>query len=187
MNKEEYRRALKSPKWIAKREKIKKRDGFKCVKCNCKNNLHVHHTYYLPNKMPWEVPDDCLITLCKVCHTKEHEGKNISSFARKSAPKKTPVVKKSAPKKKRGSRKARREGSKIKQNIPKVKTPPKPKLDKIKILESYLYIAIKSERVKIVLSQNDDWKKAVKDNKHALVEGFYDEDLALIWLNAKNN
>jgi len=82
MNKKQYQQALKSPEWLAKREKIKKRDGYKCVKCDCKEQLHVHHKYYLPDKMPWEVPDDCLITLCKVCHEKEHKGRDIMSFVR---------------------------------------------------------------------------------------------------------
>ena len=88
MNKEEYSKALKSPEWIIKRDKIKKRDGYKCVKCSCNEELHVHHKYYLPDKMPWEVPDDCLITLCRVCHEKEHRGRDISSFIRTTPPNK---------------------------------------------------------------------------------------------------
>lgn len=87
VNKEEYKKALKDPRWLTKRKRIKKRDKYKCVKCNCKDNLHVHHTYYLPNKMPWAVPDDCLITLCKTCHEKEHEGRDIKSFIKAKPPK----------------------------------------------------------------------------------------------------
>ena len=83
MTKKEYRKALKSPKWEAKRKVILKRDKHSCVKCGCKKGLHVHHKYYLIGKMPWEVPNDCLITLCNICHKKEHEGKNISSFVKK--------------------------------------------------------------------------------------------------------
>ena len=37
--------------------------------------------------MPWQVPDNCLITLCKICHKKEHENKPISSFYRNKPPK----------------------------------------------------------------------------------------------------
>ena len=89
MNKWEYRKALKSPKWKAKRQLILKRDNYKCAVCECKANLHVHHKYDLEGKMPWEVPDSCLVTLCKTCHEKEHEGKNIQSFIRrKKVPKK---------------------------------------------------------------------------------------------------
>ena len=80
MTKEEYRKALKSPKWVVKRKAILKRDNYTCVKCDCKNNLQVHHKYYIKGKMPWEVPDDCLVTLCSVCHSKEHENKKISDF-----------------------------------------------------------------------------------------------------------
>ena len=87
MTKEEYYEALKSPQWIDKRERIKKRDGYTCTKCGCKDKLQVHHTYYLRGKMPWQVPDDCLITLCRSCHKKEHEGKPISSFYRNKPPK----------------------------------------------------------------------------------------------------
>nr|DAI89493.1 MAG TPA: HNH endonuclease bacteriophage, HNH Endonuclease, DNA.52A [Caudoviricetes sp.] len=94
MNKEEYNKALKHPRWLAKRDKIKRRDGYKCVKCSCKDDLHVHHTYYLPDKMPWEVPDDCLITLCKVCHENEHKDRDIKSFLRTAPPKKKPIKKK---------------------------------------------------------------------------------------------
>lgn len=89
MNKREYGKALKSPKWKAKRQIILKRDSYKCVICDCKDNLHIHHKYYLEGKMPWEVPDSCLVTLCKTCHEKEHEGKNIQSLIRrKKVPKK---------------------------------------------------------------------------------------------------
>lgn len=86
MTKEEYQEALKSPQWISKRDRIKKRDNYACVRCKSKKELHVHHTYYLIDRMPWQVPDDCLLTLCKVCHAKEHKGKPISSFYRKKPP-----------------------------------------------------------------------------------------------------
>lgn len=91
MNKEEYRELLKSPKWLEKRDLIKDRDGHKCVKCGSKKQLEVHHTYYLSGKMPWEVPDECLITLCRICHRKEHKDKIISTEDKtieKVAPKK---------------------------------------------------------------------------------------------------
>ncbi len=87
MNKKEYRELLQREEWKNKRDSILIRDNHKCVKCGCKNKLHVHHTYYLIDKMPWQVPDDCLITLCSTCHKKEHKGKSINSFVRKSPPK----------------------------------------------------------------------------------------------------
>lgn len=113
MTKEEYRKALKTKEWGYKRKAILKRDMYACTKCYSKENLHVHHTYYLEGKMPWEVPNDCLITLCKTCHEKEHEGRSILSFVRK--PQKEKVKKKPPEKKKvkhKDSRKERREKNK---------------------------------------------------------------------------
>lgn len=36
------------------------------------NNLHVHHTYYQKGKLPWEDPDNSLLTLCRSCHKNLH-------------------------------------------------------------------------------------------------------------------
>ncbi len=36
-------------------------------------DLHVHHTYYQIDKLPWEYPDESLQTLCRSCHEKVHE------------------------------------------------------------------------------------------------------------------
>jgi hypothetical protein len=105
MTKEEYRKALKTKEWKHKRKAILKRDMYACTKCYSKENLHVHHTYYLEGKMPWEVPNDCLITLCKSCHEKEHEGRNILSFVKKYTPK---TVKQKATEKKKVKHKAPR-------------------------------------------------------------------------------
>lgn len=35
--------------------------------------LHVHHKFYIVNKLPWEYEDDDLTTLCNVCHMNLHE------------------------------------------------------------------------------------------------------------------
>jgi 5-methylcytosine-specific restriction endonuclease McrA len=82
-----YKELLQTKEWQNKRKLILKRDNYQCTTCNSKDNLHVHHKYYLEGKMPWEVPDDCLVTLCKICHKKEHKGKNIKSFIKKHPPK----------------------------------------------------------------------------------------------------
>lgn len=82
MTKKEYAEALRSFEWREKREVILKRDSYTCTKCGCKEDLQVHHTYYLPGKMPWEVPNSCLVTLCRTCHKKEHKGKKISDFVK---------------------------------------------------------------------------------------------------------
>ena len=35
--------------------------------------LHVHHKYYQEGLLPWEYPDDALMTLCYKCHEKLHK------------------------------------------------------------------------------------------------------------------
>lgn len=42
--------------------------------------LHVHHKYYILNKLPWEYQDDVLVTLCHFCHCEVHERDNIKIF-----------------------------------------------------------------------------------------------------------
>jgi len=38
--------------------------------------MHVHHCYYVVDKLPWQYPSEALITLCNWCHSDFHE-KNI--------------------------------------------------------------------------------------------------------------
>lgn len=40
-------------------------------------DLHVHHTYYQIDKMPWDYPDSSFVTLCRSCHTEVHEKEVI--------------------------------------------------------------------------------------------------------------
>lgn len=47
--------------------------------------------------MPWEVPNNCLTTLCCPCHEEVHKGKNINDFIQKKPKKKSKKV----PKKKK--------------------------------------------------------------------------------------
>ena len=176
MNKEEYRKALKSPKWQAKRRVILKRDNNTCTKCGCKNNLHVHHTYYLIGKMPWEVPDDCLITLCNLCHKKAHEGRNISTFVRKSPPKnKTKVIKKEV--KPKTPRKERREQNK------KLKVKNKLKEDIVKVNKKKVWnlIAIKSNSLNKIYRQSENWEDVLK-SVNGVAKGFDNKNLAEHWL-----
>ncbi len=39
-------------------------------------HFHVHHKFYVLNKLPWEYPDEALTTFCNWCHWDFHE-KNI--------------------------------------------------------------------------------------------------------------
>lgn len=67
-----YKDQLKTPEWKAKRDAIVERDLHKCVRCDAKKSLQVHHLYYNLSCNAWEYPDTALITLCKSCHEKEH-------------------------------------------------------------------------------------------------------------------
>jgi 5-methylcytosine-specific restriction endonuclease McrA len=65
-----YRQYLKTPHWLATRERIKKRDGFQCRDCASKKRLNVHHeTYLSPRGME---RDEELLTLCRKCHVARH-------------------------------------------------------------------------------------------------------------------
>jgi len=72
MNKEEYYKLLKHPKWQKKRLKILERDNWACRYCGGNDKtLHIHHNIYKGNSMPWEYEDADIITLCEDCHEKE--------------------------------------------------------------------------------------------------------------------
>ena len=44
--------------------------------------LHVHHTLYILDKLPWEYKDDDLITLCHSCHDELHRsGKAVPVYS----------------------------------------------------------------------------------------------------------
>lgn len=67
-----YSELLRHPFWQKRRLEIMQRDGFKCRKCSdILKNLQVHHLYYIPETLPWDYPDDALITVCDLCHEKE--------------------------------------------------------------------------------------------------------------------
>lgn len=69
----EYTKLLRHPFWQRKKNLILERDKYQCQHCfEIFRNLQVHHLWYgPPGSMPWEVPDEALITLCDVCHEKE--------------------------------------------------------------------------------------------------------------------
>lgn len=68
-----YSDLLRHPKWQKARLQILSAFGWACTKCGDEDSeLHVHHKYYLPGKMPWEYPTDCYDVLCANCHKKEH-------------------------------------------------------------------------------------------------------------------
>lgn len=54
--------------------------------------LHVHHQYYILSKLPWEYPDDSLITYCNWCHWQYHENNKVPVFKDESKIKELEMV-----------------------------------------------------------------------------------------------
>ena len=69
-----YRRYLRSKTWRRKREKVLKRDEYRCRICNSELRLQVHHRTY---KDLWHERQVDLITICKACHTLFHERSKL--------------------------------------------------------------------------------------------------------------
>ena len=69
-----YSQKLADPRWLAMRDRVRKRDGNRCV-----NNpdhrmpLEVHHLSYTAGCEPWEYPLDNFVTLCRDCHLAAHQ------------------------------------------------------------------------------------------------------------------
>lgn len=42
--------------------------------------LHLHHTYYVRQTLPWEYPDSCFRVVCGDCHNKIHEEQIILMY-----------------------------------------------------------------------------------------------------------
>ncbi|MCP3681562.1 MAG: hypothetical protein GY861_02635 [bacterium] len=75
-----YSELLKDERWQARRKEILKLQNMECFICGSKEGIkHIHHKYYLPYTMPWNYPDDALITLCDTCH--EDEENNLKDTA----------------------------------------------------------------------------------------------------------
>ena len=68
-----YSEILRDPLWIKRRAEILERDKHQCQMCGEKEKkLHVHHRAYL-GRLPWDYPDEYLVTLCEDCHDEEGE------------------------------------------------------------------------------------------------------------------
>lgn len=67
-----YSDKLKDPRWQKKRYHILHRDHGRCVLCDERKYLHVHHKKYIEGKNPWDYPDELLITICINCHRLIH-------------------------------------------------------------------------------------------------------------------
>ena len=70
-----YSEYLKSDHWKETRLTILDRDGERCVICNSKDRLEVHHRTY--ERLGEELPDD-LCTLCHDCHDTFHVHRQLA-------------------------------------------------------------------------------------------------------------
>ncbi len=59
-----------SPDWKFRRAYILRRDGYHCRKCGSTGSLHVHHIVHRSERCDHSKSN--LITLCNLCHGKEH-------------------------------------------------------------------------------------------------------------------
>jgi hypothetical protein len=74
-----YADKLKHPRWQKKRLLILERDHFSCQTCfRDEVTLHVHHSFYLRGKDPWDYPDASLVTLCEECHRAEPGERKVN-------------------------------------------------------------------------------------------------------------
>ena len=71
-----YSEKLRDPRWQKLRLEVMSRAGFGCENCGDKNStLHIHHSYYVSKRDPWEYPIGSLSCLCENCHEKITEQK----------------------------------------------------------------------------------------------------------------
>jgi 5-methylcytosine-specific restriction endonuclease McrA len=103
----DYYEQLLDERWIQKRRKIMKRDGWMCTVCGTKKDLVVHHTFYRQGMKPWEYPNDSLLTLCQPCHHKYHTEHELT-ISHPKKKNKGPVPKKRKPQIKIEKKKKRR-------------------------------------------------------------------------------
>jgi len=72
-----------SEEWYQRKKEIWQLYNNQCAKCQSKDFLEVHHKYYIKDHngrlLPWEYPDEALVTLCRSCHQMES---NIKKFER---------------------------------------------------------------------------------------------------------
>ena len=52
--------------------------------CTTAAILHVHHTYYILNCLPWEYDSESLITVCQKCHNDIHKQETILVYKNSS-------------------------------------------------------------------------------------------------------
>src|SRR5690606_6779002 len=81
-----YGALLFTKEWKNKRLEILNKDGHCCVICKSNEGLQVHHRQYHfvvdqnQFKLPWEYPNNLLITLCESCHKRGHSQYKVPTI-----------------------------------------------------------------------------------------------------------
>jgi hypothetical protein len=77
----DIRKKSKYNKWVTS---VKERDGYTCVDCGSKNNLHAHHIIPISEDASEAFDLDNGITVCKDCHADRHEqrGEHVAELIR---------------------------------------------------------------------------------------------------------
>jgi 5-methylcytosine-specific restriction endonuclease McrA len=74
-DKKTYQKFLNSPYWKMVRKEVLQRDKKMCTKCGSTADLQVHHLTYVNHGNEMYHLED-LVTLCEICHKKEHNIKH---------------------------------------------------------------------------------------------------------------
>ena len=84
-NLNDYSNKLKDPRWQDLREKVLKRDEYKCRFCNNRpDSLDIHHIEYIKDlrgnyRDPWLYPIYYFVSLCRDCHDVANTGQGFNS------------------------------------------------------------------------------------------------------------
>jgi DNA-binding Lrp family transcriptional regulator len=75
--KSEYKKQLTTTEWKNKREEVLEERGRCCERCESKTHLQIHHKEYIWGNKAWEYDNSYLEILCRSCHLKEHNFKDL--------------------------------------------------------------------------------------------------------------
>lgn len=77
-----YAEKLRDPRWQKRRLAVLEHASFRCQICGSKTRmLHVHHSYYLRNKEPWQYPAGSMIAVCEEHHKLIHDALKPAALA----------------------------------------------------------------------------------------------------------
>ena len=82
VNNDEKDKKKRLDEFILNRNNVFKQFSIKSIE-NYKwvfSRLDIHHKYYQDGRLPWEYPNDALLTLCRSCHETHHRNEEILHF-----------------------------------------------------------------------------------------------------------